>query len=222
MKTTLLTAVSALVLSAGVASATPAITKSTVTMRAGPGPQYQIVARVPARVAVDVEGCNTGWCAVSWNGADGYVNAGALRMAGGPGPVASSPYSYYDEEPDYGVYVAPGFYGPAYGHNRQWSDGGRRQSDGGWNRGPGRSPATARPGAPQPGFAGPPANWRGNPGIGQGRPQVNAPTGLRSGGPGFGAPLATGPAAAPAGPMAAPAPAPAAPGNSGFGPPLAR
>jgi uncharacterized protein YraI len=215
MKTTLLAAASALVLSAGVASATPAITKSTVTMRAGPGPQYPIVARLPARVAVDVEGCNSGWCEVNWNGADGYVNAGALRMAGAPGPVVASPGYYYDEEPDYGVYVAPGFYGPAYGvrQHRRWSDGGR------WQRGPGRAPTTARPGA-QPGFAGPPANWRGNPG--QGRPQVNAPTGLRSGGPGFGAPLATGPAAAPAAPMAAPAPTPAAPGNSGFGPPLAR
>jgi uncharacterized protein YraI len=219
MKTTLLAAASALVLSAGVASAAPAITKSTVTMRAGPGPQYPIVMRVPARAAVDVEGCNSGWCEVNWNGADGYVNAGALRLAGAPGPAVSSRSYYYDEEPDYGVYVAPGFYGPAYGyrHHRQSNDGGR------WQRGPGRPTATARPGAPQPGFAGPPANWRGNPGIGQRTPPVNAPAGLRSGGPGFGAPLATGPAAAPgAPPAAAPAPAPAAPGNSGFGPPLAR
>lgn len=222
MRTTLLAAASALVLSAGVASAAPAITQSAVNMRAGPGTQYPVVTTLPARAAVDVAGCDGSWCQVSWNGADGYVNAGYLQMAGGPGPVAVSP-GYYDEEPDYGVYVAPRLYGPAYGYRH----------DGRWNRGntwtnnpgrPGRPAMIGRPGVPGgPGFAGPPANWRGNPGIGA--PRVNAPTGLRTGGPGFAGPPANwrGNPGIGAPSISAPAaPATPAPGNQGFGTPLAR
>jgi uncharacterized protein YraI len=208
MKTTLLAAASAVVLSAGIASAAPAITKSAVTLRAGPGPQYQVVGRLPARAAVDVEGCSMGWCAVSWRGAGGYVNAGLLQIAGGPGPVVSGSDYYYDEPPDY-LYATPGFYGPAFRHHRHRS--------GGWQHG--GPPVTAQPGRPQPGFAGPPVISRGNPGIGQvrGAPQVSAPVGLRTGGPAISAPAApsiSAPAAAPAAPAAA---APAAPSHGGRG-----
>lgn len=200
MKTTLLAAASALVLSAGIASAAPAITKSAATLRAGPGPQYQALGRLPARAAVDVAGCHGGWCEVAWNGAGGFVNAGALAMAGTPGPVVSSPGYYYDEPPDY-LYATPGFYGPAFRHNRH-------RSGGHWQH---NRSVTAQPG--RPGFAGPRAISRGNPGVGQfrGAPQVNAPAGLRSGGPAISAP-----AAAPAAPAPAPA-APAAPSHGGRG-----
>jgi uncharacterized protein YraI len=205
MKTTLLAAASALVLSAGIASAAPAITISAATLRAGPGPQYQVVGRLPARAAVDVEGCNVAWCAVSWRSAGGYVNAGLLRIAGGPGPVVSGSGYYYDEPPDY-LYATPGFYGPAFRHHRHWSGGN-------WQHG--GPPVTAQPGRPQPGFAGP-ASPRGNPGIGQtrGAPQVSAPVGLHTGGPAISAPAApsiSAPAAAPA------AAAPAGPSHGGRG-----
>jgi uncharacterized protein YraI len=207
MKTTLLAAASAVLLSAGIASAAPAITKSAVTMRAGPGPQYQAVGRLPARAAVDVEGCNVGWCAVSWRGAGGYVNAGLLQIARAPGLVVSGSDYYYDEPPDY-LYAMPGLYGPASRHHRRWS-GEHRQYN--------RPPVTAQPSRPQPGFAGPPAVSRGNPAIGQvrGAPQVSAPVGLRTGAPAISAPAApNAPAAAPAAPAAA---APAGPSHGGRG-----
>jgi uncharacterized protein YraI len=147
MKTTLLTAASVLVLSAGIASAAPAITKSAATLRAGPGAQYQAVGRVPPRATVDVAGCNSGWCEVAWNGADGFVNAGVLAMAGEPAPVAGADYDYsYDDTPDY-LYATPGFYGPAFRHHRQH----RQWSGGNWQHNP---PATTQSGAPRPGFAG--------------------------------------------------------------------
>ena len=230
MRTTLLAAASALVLSAGIASAAPAITQSSVNMRAGPGTQYPVVTSLPARVAVDVAGCSGSWCQVSWNGADGYVSANYLQMAGGPGAVVASP-DYYDDEPDYGtsVYVTPGYYGPSYGYrqHRQWNDRGNWRQGNDWNR-PGRPdrPVIGRPGSPgDPGFAGPPAAWRNNPGIGA--PRVNAPTGLRTGGPGFAGPPAAwrgnpGVGAPSVGAPAAPSAPAASPGGPGFGTPLAR
>jgi uncharacterized protein YraI len=218
MRTTLLAAASALVLSAGIASAAPAITQSAVNMRAGPGTQYPVLTTLPGRAPVDVAGCDGSWCQVNWNGREGYVSANYLQMAGAPGPVAVSP-GYY-AEPDYAYdddyYGSPGFFvGPGYRyrHHGDWRRGNN------WHNGPGRPgrpPVIGRPGRPgDPGFAGPPANWRGNPGIGA--PRASAPTGLRSGGPGFGAPLA-----APSGPAISAPAAPAAPGNQGFGTPLAR
>src|SRR5205085_7848179 len=148
MKAMLLTAASVLVLSAGIASAAPAVTKSAAIVRAGPGPQYQVVGRLPPRVAVDVQSCNRGWCEVAWNGADGFVNAAVLAMAGGPGFVVASPGYNYDEEPDYGAYVAPGFYGPGYRFRHHQSHGGD------WRNRPGR-PIMAQPSGSQPGFANP-------------------------------------------------------------------
>lgn len=195
MRTTLLAAASALVLSAGVASAAPAVTESAVHMRAGPGTQFQIVTTLPDGARVDAGPCNGGWCAVAWNGESGYVSQNYLQMAGNPGVIASGPDYYYDDEPDYGagIYVTPGFYGPGYryrhGHHGNWNRGHT------WNPGPGRPghpPVIGRPGRPGgPGFAGPPANWRGNPGIGT--PRVSAPTGLRSGRPAAPAAPAAGP-----------------------------
>ena len=225
MKTTLLATVSALVLSAGAASAATAITTSSITLRAGPGAQYQVVARVPARAAVEVDGCSAGWCDVSFGGAEGYASAAALQFAGAPGPVAGAYYDYgygYDDVPGY-LYATPGFYGRGV-HHRDHRNAGNWQhgNSGSWQHG-GHPPVIAQPRSPQPGFAGPPANWRGNPGIGQGAPTVSAPAGLRNGGSGFGRPLAS-----PGGAMHAPsapaihAPAAAPGGHQGFGPPLAK
>jgi uncharacterized protein YraI len=200
MKTTLLMAASVLVLSAGIALAAPAITKSAATLRAGPGSQYQAVGRLPPRAAVDVAGCNSGWCEVAWNGADGFVSAGVLAMAGEPAPVAGADHDYsYDDTPDY-LYATPDFYGPAYRHHHH-----RHWSGGNWQHNP---PATAQPGAPRPGFAGPPIA-RGNPGVHmRGAPQMSAPVGMPTGGPRISAPHAapaiSAPHAAPAGRAAAP------------------
>ncbi len=183
MKTTLMAAASALVLSAVAASAAPAVIQSPVNVRTGPGTQYQVVATLPGGAAVDVGGCTAGWCAINWNGGTGYVNAGYLQTAGGPGPVAISPG--YDD-PDYGTYAdsddyygpdynGPGIYGPGIGLRNH------RQFDG-RQRGPGRPAMTARPSGPQPGFTSPARNF----GINQGAPRMSAPVGLRTGGPSMG------------------------------------
>jgi hypothetical protein len=208
-KATLLAAASALVLSAGIASAAPAVTQSAVNMRSGPGTQYPVVATLPGGATVDVGSCSGSWCTVNWNGRDGYVSAGYLQIAGGPGVVAPG----YYEEPDYGVYAGsdyydygpdfygPGFYGP-FGfrhHHRHF---------GNWQHGPGRPPVMARPG-PQPGFTGPRRNF----GINQGAPHMSAPTGLR---PSFGGPGAFhGAPSIGAAPHAGPAPGGPAPGGPG-------
>jgi uncharacterized protein YraI len=184
MKTTLLAAASALILSTGFAAAAPAVTASNVSVRSGPGTQYQIIGALPGNVTIDVGGCDGSWCQIS---SGGYVNVAYLRFAGTPGPVASSTYDDYG--PDYGydygpgvsVYTTPGFYGPGFRHRRHWSGG-----PGNWQHN--RPPVTAQPSQPQP----------GGPSIGQvrgasqfrGAPMMNAPVGLRTGGPSFSAPRA--------------------------------
>jgi uncharacterized protein YraI len=168
MKTTLLATVAAVLLSAGAASAAPAITSSAVNLRSGPGTQYPVITTLPGRVAVNVSGCNDSWCAVNWNGTNGYVNAGYLDTAGAPAAVVAAPGYYQDEgaSDDYAVGPSYGYFG--YDNGPSW----RHRDHANWRGsrpGPVRAPVIGRPSvSPQPGFAGPPANWRGNPGIGQG------------------------------------------------------
>ncbi len=160
MRTTLLAAASALILSAVAASAAPAVTASAVNVHSGPGTQYQVVATLPPGASVDAD-CNGAWCAIG----SGYVNAGALQFAAGPdyynSPDVYADSDYYDNGPDY---YGPGFVGPGgFRH--------RHVGDNRWQHGPGRPAMTQ----PQPGFTGPSRNF--------GAPTVSAPVGLRTGGP---------------------------------------
>jgi uncharacterized protein YraI len=207
LKTKLLGAGAALLLSTGAALAVPATAQTDLSVRSGPGTQYPVVGSIQDGETVDVGRCTGRWCQVIFSGGSGFASRRYLAIGGGaPGPaVAATPYIY--DEPDYGYgYYDYGYvYGPSafiyanprFGHRRHgW------QGQPGWNGGsnwagrpgrPGGTPPVA--GQPGSGFAGPPANWqRPGTGIGAGaRVDGSGFAGARVGG--GGAPAAAAPTA---------------------------
>jgi len=152
LRTGLVTAGAALLLSATAAAAMPATAQTDLNVRSGPGTQYPVVGSIAAGEAVDAGGCTGSWCQVSFSGGSGYANRSYLAMGGGaaPGPaVAVTPYVYgddyaYDDDYGYGYGPSVGLYaGPRY--HRGW------QGRTGWN-GP-------RTGNWQGNHSG---NWQGN------------------------------------------------------------
>ena len=118
IKTMLLSAASALVLSASAASAAPATAEADVNMRSGPGTEYGVVTTIPAGAPVDVGSCNGSWCAVSYGRNSGYTSRNYLGTCGRSGPsvgvaVAAAPGYAYDDGPYYDDYDDYGYgYGP--------------------------------------------------------------------------------------------------------------
>ena len=116
LKTKLLGAGAALLLSTGAALAVPATAQTDLNVRSGPGTQYPVVGSIQDGETVDVGSCTGSWCRVSFSGGSGYASRKYLAMGGGaPGPaVAAAPY-VYDDEPDYGYgYYDDGYaYGPS-------------------------------------------------------------------------------------------------------------
>jgi len=204
LRTRLLGAGSALLLTAGAAAAAPATVSTDLNMRSGPGTQYGVISTIPAGATVDVDGCTGSWCAVNFNGRAGYASAsylsGGASLGGGAVAVVPEPYygygpDYAYDDYDYGYSYGPsiGFYaGPRYRYG--WR-GGWRGRPGGW--------------AGRPGWNGPrTGNWQGRPGF-QGGPRVGtAPMarpvpsiGARAGGFAGGAPRMSAPAGMPRGGM---------------------
>ncbi len=70
-------------LSAGCASAEPALATANVNVRQGPGTTYQIITTIPGGSTVNVDGCSGQWCQVTWQGQHGYAIATALDTGGG-------------------------------------------------------------------------------------------------------------------------------------------
>jgi hypothetical protein len=128
-------------LSAGCASAEPALATSNVNVRQGPGTTYQIITTIPGGSTVNVDGCSGQWCQVTWQGQHGYAiataldNGGGAPAAGGPvGPGGPPPPGAVPGDdvpvPAYGppppavvvvpppVYYGygPGYYGYGYGY----------------------------------------------------------------------------------------------------------
>src|SRR6185295_17846387 len=137
LKITLLSAASALVLSAGAAAAMPATAESPVNMRAGPGTQFEVLATIPGGATVDVGGCAANWCQVSYGGESGYANSSYLAMAGEPAPSAGvvvAPGYAYDDAPLYAddYYIYGDTYGPGF---RFYANPGHRfrHHHSGWN-----------------------------------------------------------------------------------------
>lgn len=58
-------------------SAEAAVTYTTrhLNLRFGPGVDYRRVTTIPPGQIVNVHGCPSNWCAVSWRRHRGYVNA---------------------------------------------------------------------------------------------------------------------------------------------------
>jgi Bacterial SH3 domain len=209
IKTKLLGAAAILLLSAGAAAAVPAVARSDLNVRSGPGTEYGVVGVIQSGETVDLGRCIGSWCRVAFGGGSGYANRSFLQIAAGaPGagvvvqaPVYD-PYDY-DYDYDYGYAYGPGvgFYaGPRF---RYRHDG--HSWRGGW-QGPGRSAGNWQQGRP----------WQGGQGArigaGVGRPQpgvvdsaagarVSAPAAMPStpagGARGAAAPAAPGGGAAP-------------------------
>jgi uncharacterized protein YraI len=110
-----------LLMSAGAASAAPALVTGDLNLRSGPGTNFGVISVLPGGATVNVLGCGGGWCRIAWRGAGGYGYASSNYLdLGGPRYAAAPP-----------VYVAPppvfsfGFgFGPGWRHDRGW-DGDR-------------------------------------------------------------------------------------------------
>jgi uncharacterized protein YraI len=103
---------------------------ANVNLRGGPGTDMPIITTIPAGSAVHVGSCTLEWCAVEWNGRDGYAIARNLsakkpqpvrRYAVRPyyqpaPPLVYGPSVYYPPRP----YYRPYYYGPRYYYGRSW------------------------------------------------------------------------------------------------------
>jgi uncharacterized protein YraI len=211
MKTKLLAAGAALILSGAVAAAAPATVSTDLNMRSGPGTEYGVVTTIPAGAIVDVGGCTGSWCEVSFRGASGFASASYLSGAPSAavvvpdyGPGYAYGDDYYDDSFSYGPSV--GFYaGPRWRHgwHGRWRGRpgwhghrtGNWQGRPGWQSGnrvgtignqPGRAARTGPAGrtSATPGSVSP---MTAAPGAGAAGAQVSASAGLRSGGAAVGA-----------------------------------
>src|SRR5262245_41600583 len=108
------TALAALMMSTGLAAAAPAVVRSDLNLRSGPGTEYPVVASMPAGAQVDVGGCTGSWCAVAYGGQQGYASGSYLAMGGAPGVAAAPGVAYEDDYDDYYPYYGPSYsyYGP--------------------------------------------------------------------------------------------------------------
>lgn len=73
--------VAAMLLSPSAALAAPGIVTASVSMRAGPGPGFPMVDRIPGGAHVNIHGCIRGdaWCDVSWSDDRGWVSSRYLE-----------------------------------------------------------------------------------------------------------------------------------------------
>ena len=227
MKTTLLAAASALVLSTGAVVAAPAVTETPLNLHAGPSARSPVIGTVPAGSTVDIQSCVRSWCGVRFAGERGFAPRRHLALAGGPAVVAAAPgyvyedgpyYGYGDYDDGYAYGPSVGFYaGTGYGYRNGWRgnhrwDGGRVGAWQGNRTWSGNRTSTwqggrtgtwqGRPGAPTGGAR------IGSAGISRGggmapgsvSPQVSAPAGMGAGASvGGGAAVSTPPASGAAG-----------------------
>lgn len=73
--------VAALLLAPSAALAAPGMVTASVGLRAGPGPGFPMVDRIPEGARVNIHGCLRGnaWCDVSWSDDRGWVSAQYLE-----------------------------------------------------------------------------------------------------------------------------------------------
>jgi uncharacterized protein YraI len=73
--------VAAILLTPTAALAAPGVVTVSVGLRAGPGPGFPMVDRIPGGAHVNIHGCLTGnaWCDVSWSGDRGWVSSQYLE-----------------------------------------------------------------------------------------------------------------------------------------------
>ncbi|MGJ4894125.1 SH3 domain-containing protein [Bradyrhizobium oligotrophicum] len=160
---------------ASLAVAAPGLVRTAATMRAGPGPGFPVVERIPVGARITIHGCIQGgaWCDVSFGGERGWVAARTLAY------LYREQYVYL---PEYVEYVPTvGFtlttYWSSFYFGRPWY---HRHAF--WNRYWHRHPPVMAQNPPQPGMTpGMPGRGPGGmiqPGAGAG---AVAGTGQRSG-----------------------------------------
>jgi uncharacterized protein YraI len=131
-----------------------AYTRKTVNLRAGPSIEYPLVARLPAGVPVEVNGCvdDWTWCDVSIGFDRGWVYAGNLECPYEDrrvvilydGPIIGFPIVTFSVGPYWDTY----YHGrPWYSRRDYWA---HRPPPHHWNRPPGSHPPGYRPPAPRP------------------------------------------------------------------------
>ena len=110
-----------LLLSAGAASAAPALVTGDVNLRSGPGTHFGVLTVLPGGATVNVVGCNGGWCRIAWRGGYGYASNHYLDF--GDGPVYGGPPVYVAPPPvvTFGFGWGPGWYGGGWHHG--WRGG---------------------------------------------------------------------------------------------------
>ncbi len=114
----------AVLVTTGVALASPVMTTVPTLMRSAPNGHASVVQRIPAHALIDVTGCSKIWCSASWRDIPGFVRSSTVSAADAP------PIIYADEPPappPPAVVVAPPIIvapfgccwgGPYYWHHR--------------------------------------------------------------------------------------------------------
>jgi hypothetical protein len=90
---------------------------ANVNLRSGPGTDAEIITTIPAGSRIGIASCDGEWCAVTWNGRNGFATArnidssprSARPYRPQPGYAAGPPV--YEAGPPV-VYGAPAYYGP--------------------------------------------------------------------------------------------------------------
>jgi uncharacterized protein YraI len=122
----LMTGAGLLALSTGFAAAAPATVRNDLNLRSGPGPDYDVIAAMPAGSTVNVMGCEASWCRVAFGDTVGFASRGYLGLGG---PVAAAPG--YDEDSYASGGYSPGYTSggysgtPAYGQSYGYYEGER-------------------------------------------------------------------------------------------------
>src|SRR5882672_3631408 len=73
--------VTTMLLTPTAALAAPGVVTASIGLRAGPGPGFPMVDRIPGGAHVNIHGClrGTAWCDVSWSGDRGWVSSQYLE-----------------------------------------------------------------------------------------------------------------------------------------------
>jgi uncharacterized protein YraI len=117
--------------------AKPAYVAATVNLRAAPGTQSEIVAKIPGGSLVESRDCSEGWCEIIWKDKTGFAIQTALDLSGRvPRPAAaqaraSARYAtpnegyvpddepvYYEAPPPRVYYYGGPYYRPYWGWRR--------------------------------------------------------------------------------------------------------
>jgi hypothetical protein len=106
-------------LSAGSATAAPAVVLDYLNLRSGPDYSYSVIAIIPAGWMVDAGSCVPGWCQANVNGITGYVDANYLGFVQAPVTAyGATPYYWtygpYDGRYTYLSYPYRDYYGLRY------------------------------------------------------------------------------------------------------------